>query len=113
MEHFRNLALASAAALLLFGGSAIAQDVVDPDMTDDTTDTSTTGPTEDETGFAVFGVDISAAGSSTASVQTFVAGLSAEQQTAINATCENRVSETDASPVHQNVTSFCELLLGT
>jgi hypothetical protein len=114
MKYLRALGIATFAATLALSGAALAQNGdagTEPDET--VGDTSPGSPLEDATGFSVLGIDIGPAGSSTESVQAFVAGLSAEQQNGINTTCQNLVSGTDTTAVHENVTNFCQLLLGT
>ena len=110
MKYLRALSIASVAAMLALSGAALAQQ--DP-ANDTTSDSSPASPLEDETGFSVLGVDIVAAGSSKETVQAFVATLSAEQQTGINTTCQNIVSGSDTTAVHQNVMAFCQHLVGT
>jgi hypothetical protein len=112
MKYLRAIGIATFAAALAFSGAAIAQqDEIEVDET--VGDTSPGSPLEDATGFSVLGVDIGPAGSSTESVQAFVAGLSAEQQSGIMTTCQNIVSGTDTTAVHENVSSFCQNLVGT
>ena len=108
MKYLRALSIASVAAMLALSGTALAQEA-----NDTTSDSSPASPLEDETGVSVLGVDIVAAGSSTETVQAFVASLSADQQTGINTTCQNIVSGSDTTAVHQNVMSFCQHLVGT
>ncbi len=102
-------AVASLLAVLAFSAPALAQDATD----DTTTGSTASSPLDDETGFAVFGIDIGPAGASPETVQQFVAGLSAEQQSGINATCQSLRDGANTASVHANVTTFCQNLLGS
>ena len=61
---------------------------------------------QDSTGKTTLGVDISAAGTTSADVQKFVAGLPSDQATKMKAGCKAAV----ADPANQNasVLAFCK-----
>lgn len=86
-------------AVLATGGSALAA-----------SGSATDSGGANDTGMASLGVDITGAGNTPDSVSTFVAGLSAEQQTGVRNGCQSiAANPAKASP---QVASFCTNLNG-
>lgn len=91
----------SLAAALAIGGSALAANVT-------TNGVAPASNSANDTGMASLGVDITGAGNTPASVHSFVASLSTDQQSGIKNGCQRIATDpTNASP---NVVSFCDNL---
>jgi hypothetical protein len=88
----------SVVAVLAVGGSALAANA------------TTNGSANDDTGMASLGVDITGAGNTPDSVNSFVAGLSTVQQSGLRNGCQGIAADpTNANP---KVVSFCTNLNG-
>ena len=91
----------SLVAVLAIGGSALAANVT-------TNGAATDSGSANDTGMASLGVDITGAGDTPASVHSFVASLSTDQQSGVKNGCQHIAADpTNASP---KVVSFCDNL---
>ena len=105
------LGIATVSAMLAISGSAFAQSTQGqadpPDTSNDSEGTLETGGPAPS--MQLFGVDIAGAGTSTESVQQFLAGLTAEQQAAIRDACVG-VNDGTNTTADEASKSFCLLV---
>jgi hypothetical protein len=106
MKIVHAITLASVAAMLAFSGTAWA---VEATATTGTTEGSKTG-TQDISGMATLGVDISGAGTTSANVKLFLAAMPAADAAKLVAGCETVIAnQADRSA---SVLTFCQAATG-